>query len=289
MRLQHYYYASSRKYTELLIATLAALCTLSLLAAMGGFSVMAEPLVGVAEAKALTAVSAASFRSNEIAPEGIVAAFGNELATGTQAADVWPLPHNLLGTSVRLRDALGQEQSVPLFFVAPGQVNFYVPLNTAMGEATITIFSGDGSFSQGVLQIVGVAPGLFTMNANGAGVPAANLLRVRGSGRYYEILARFDLDANQWMTLPIDFGLSADRLFLVVFGTGIRGRASLSDVTMTIGGESAPVSYAGAQGGLFGIDQINVEIPRELEGRGEVNVVLTVNGKESNTVKINLK
>jgi hypothetical protein len=242
-----------------------------------------------AEAQSLTAVSAASFRSNEVAPEGIVAAFGNELATGTQVADVWPLPHNLLGTSVRLRDASGWEQSAPLFFVAPGQVNFLLPANVALGEAVVSIFAGNGTLSQGTLKIMDVAPGLFTLNANGAGVPAANLLRVRGSARYYELLARYDLESSRWVPLPIDFSHAVDRLFLVAFGTGVRGRASLSDVTMTIGGVNVPVSYAGPQGNMVGVDQINAEIPRELEGRGDLNVVLTVKGKASNVVKINLK
>ncbi|MGH9855169.1 MAG: hypothetical protein ACREBD_35500 [Blastocatellia bacterium] len=37
------------------------------------------------------------------------------------------------------------------------------------------------------------------------------------------------------------------------------------------------------------MDQVNLRLPRGLAGRGEVNVVLTVDGKTANTVRINVK
>ena len=289
MRLQQIYYASSRKYTELLIATIAAFFALALLAALDTNALAKTLPLASPETKTLSVVSAASFRSNDIASESIVAAFGSGLATATQASDTWPLPETLAGTTVRLRDAQGREQYAPLFFVAPGQVNFFVPPNLPLGETLVTITAGDGAQSAGALVVVDYSPGLFAMNGNGAGVAAASVLRVRGSAYYFEIMTRFDVEANQWVTLPIEFGPSADRVFLALYGTGIRGRVSLSDVAVTVAGVNVPVSYAGAQGAMFGVDQVNVEIPRELAGRGEVEVVLTINGKESNTVKVSLK
>ncbi len=47
--------------------------------------------------------------------------------------------------------------------------------------------------------------------------------------------------------------------------------------------------YAGLQGDFFGLDQVNVRIPRSLIGRGEVDIVLTVDGKVANTVKVWIK
>jgi uncharacterized protein (TIGR03437 family) len=37
------------------------------------------------------------------------------------------------------------------------------------------------------------------------------------------------------------------------------------------------------------LDQINALIPRALIGRGEVDVVLTVDGKIANTVRVNIR
>jgi uncharacterized protein (TIGR03437 family) len=201
----------------------------------------------------------------------------------------WPLPLMLEGTSVQVRDAAGLNSYAPLFFVAPGQVNFYLPSGLALGEARVTVTSGDGAVSVGAIKIAEVSPGLFAMNGNGEGVAAASVLRVRGSAFYTEIMARYDLDEQQWVTLPIEFGTVVDRVFVALFGTGIRGRSSLTEVSATLGGEPVPVLYAGAQGTMFGVDQVNIEIPRAVVGRGEMDFVLTVNGNPANAVKINVK
>ena len=57
----------------------------------------------------------------------------------------------------------------------------------------------------------------------------------------------------------------------------------------TIGGLNAPVSFTGAQGQLIGVDQANLQIPRSLAGRGNVEIAFTVDGKRANAVTINIK
>ena len=79
-------------------------------------------------------------------------------------------------------------------------------------------------------------------------------------------------------------------VILLLVGTGIRGRSAVASVTCTVGGVNVPVSFAGAQGDLVGLDQINVgPLPRALAGRGEVDLVLLVDGKAANTVRVNIK
>jgi uncharacterized protein (TIGR03437 family) len=51
----------------------------------------------------------------------------------------------------------------------------------------------------------------------------------------------------------------------------------------------AEVLFAGAAPGFVGLDQSNVRLPRSLAGRGEVDVVMTVDGKAANTVKVVIK
>jgi uncharacterized protein (TIGR03437 family) len=46
------------------------------------------------------------------------------------------------------------------------------------------------------------------------------------------------------------------------------------------------VHYAGAQGEYPGLDQVNVEVPQQLRGRGQVDLVMTVASKPANTVAI---
>ena len=91
------------------------------------------------------------------------------------------------------------------------------------------------------------------------------------------------------MTAPIDMGPATDQIILELYGTGIRGRSSLGAVSATIGGVSAIVDYAGGVDGYAGLDQVNLRVPRSLAGRGEVDIVLRVDGKTANTVTVNFK
>ena len=76
--------------------------------------------------------------------------------------------------------------------------------------------------------------------------------------------------------------------FLLLFGTGIRGFRS--EVTATVGGEEVPVLGAVPQGEFVGLDQVNLgPLPRSLLGRGEVEIILTVDGKTANTVTLNIR
>ncbi|MGH9841857.1 MAG: fibronectin type III domain-containing protein [Blastocatellia bacterium] len=240
--------------------------------------------------RTVTTVSAASFNGDALAPESIVAAFGTDLARTTGTAPAFPLPCTLAGASIKVRDGNGIEHCAPLFFASPGQINFQIPPGTAIGSATITTDNGAGNISTGTVQIARVAPGLFAANANGQGVAAAVVLRIRANNaQSYEPVARFDQSLGRFVSISIDLGLSTDQVFLILYGTGIRYRSSLAAVTARIGGVTAQVSFAGAQGNLVGLDQVNVLLPRSLIGRGEVDITLTVDGKVANTVNARIK
>lgn len=95
--------------------------------------------------------------------------------------------------------------------------------------------------------------------------------------------------AQRLETPVIDLGPATDQVFLILYGTGVRYNSGLANVAATMGGTNAQVLYAGAQGSLVGLDQINVLIPRSLIGRGEIDVALAVNGKPTNTVRVAIK
>ena len=234
-----------------------------------------EVLGGAAPPPPATAVSAANFQPS-IAAESIAALFGTNLATGTTAATGATLPTSLGGTSVRLRDAQNNERLAPLFFVSPGQINYQVAPGIQIGTTTFTVTNGSGGTSTGTFQVTPVAPGLFSANASGAGPAAANVLRIRNGAQTFESA-----------TGQIDLGPATDQVFLILYGTGIRFRSALP--TCTIGGASMQVTFAGAQGSLIGVDQVNVRLDRSLIGRGTVNVVLTADGRTSNTVTVNIR
>jgi uncharacterized protein (TIGR03437 family) len=234
-------------------------------------------------------VSAASYSGQALATESIVAAFGTDLATTTQFATDVPLPTSLVGSTVRVKDGIGTERLAPLLFVSPTQINYQNPPGTTSGEATTTITSGNGAVSIGRIQVAPVAPGLFAANSNGQGVAAAIAVRVKAdNSQVFEPVSRFDSAQNKFVPVPIDLGPASEQIFLVLYGTGIRNRSSLSTVTVDLGGVDAQVSYAGPQDVFIGLDQINVRIPRELAGRGDVFASLRSDGIAANTVLVNI-
>ncbi len=235
-------------------------------------------------------VSAASYVAAPIATEAIVSAFGSGLATATMAASTIPLPVTLAGTSVKVRDSAGTDRAALLFFVSPTQVNYLIPTGTVNGAASVTITSGDGAVSAGVVQIASVAPGLFAADASGRGLVAATALRVKADGsQQFEPVARFDVAQNKFVAVPIDLGPETDQIFLLLFGTGIRFRSALSAVMARLGDVDCQAPFAGAQGDFAGLDQVNVRLSRSLIGRGAVDVALTVDGQTANTLKVHIK
>ena len=92
----------------------------------------------------------------------------------------------------------------------------------------------------------------------------------------------------------INLGSSTDEAVLELFGTGIRGAGGAANVTVTVGDTQGTVQYAGAQGdgapgSYYGLDQVNVLLPRSLVGSGTVNVVLTAGGQTANTVTVDIQ
>jgi uncharacterized protein (TIGR03437 family) len=184
------------------------------------------------------------------------------------------------GTTVTVTDGANVDRVAPLIHVSPTQVTFLIPPETVGGVALITFKNTDGTIALGSAPVFTAAPSLFSADASGGGLAAAHVVRVKADGsQSYEVVGDD----------PIDLGPDTDQLVLVLLGTGIRGTSSPGGVRVTIGGVNSPVAYAGPQGGVEGLDQVNVALPRSLAGRGGVDVVLTVDGLTANTVTINVR
>ncbi len=243
--------------------------------------------------QAVALISAASFAQGAFASETIVALFPTATANLTggasASATTIPLPTELAGVMVKIRDAAGAERNAPLFFAADGQINFMVPLGSMNGAATVTVMRGTTAVGAGTLNIETVSPGLFTANANGQGAPAGLIFRQTAGGQQTQVPAAvFNQATNRFEPVQIDLGPEGEVVLFIGFGTGFRNRTALGNVSCTIGGTNATVDFASAQGGLAGLDQTNIFIPRSLIGRGLVDLVFRVDGKTANTVQLNI-
>jgi uncharacterized protein (TIGR03437 family) len=236
---------------------------------------------------AFDTVSAASGSPGVQAPDSILSAYGAKLATETAAAPSPNWPAELGGSRVQVRDADGVERDAGVAFASSGQINYHLPAETAYGRATVTITIADGRQVSSPVQVVRIAPGLF--QATPEGLAAAWIIRVKPDGaRVLEPVVQLSA-ANEVVAAPIDLSNSADVVVLQLYGTGVRRRFNLSDVHVVIGGVECAVLYAGDQTEFPGLDQINVQLPGSLRGAGLVTVVVTVEDRQANVLKIRIK
>jgi len=235
-------------------------------------------------------VSAASYGGLRLAPDSIGTLFGSDLANGIALAPGLPLPTQLAGTSVKFRDSANVERLAPLFFVSPTQVNLQIPPGMASGLARVTVVNGAGRSATATAQIDMVAPGIFSADASGQGLPAGYVVRVRAdNSQQDEQIGRFDPTTGKIVPIPIDLGPASDKVVLALFGTGWRFCGSLSATTAKVGGADVSVLYAGSQPTLVGVDQVNLLLPRSLMGRDLVDVEISFCGKTANVVTLAIK
>ena len=226
-----------------------------------------------------TVVSAASGTA-PVAPGSIVSIYGSNLATAGTSAGTLPLPTNLGGTTVTITDSSGATAALPLFYAGPAQINAEIPQAASTGTATLAI-TVPGGAQTGSVMLAAVAPGLFTANQSGKGVAAAQF--ANGQQPAIDI---FSCAAGSCAGVPLD--VSSGNTALVLYGTGIQNRASLSDVTVAIGSQTLPAAYAGSAG-FIGEDQVNVLLPASLAGSGTVNITVSISGTLSNAVTATFK
>ena len=233
---------------------------------------------------ALSILSAASLRAGALAPASLATALGSGLANATATPDSDPVT-TLGGTAVSIVDSAGANWQAPLLYVSPMKINCLIPDGVALGTATLTVTPASGPPQSAQIQIANVAPGLFTLNDSG--LVMATVLRVSGDQQTYEDVYQMD-DSGAIVARPIDMGPDTDQLSLIISGTGFRA-AGASQTSVSINGIDAPVSSAGAQGTLVGVDQATVMLPRSLAGSGSVDLVLTAAGQTANTVRISFQ
>ncbi len=237
-------------------------------------------------------VQSSAAAGSAVAPGSIVAMYGSGLAANTAQAETLPLQTTLGGATVNVTDSAGVQRAAQLYYASPQQMNLVVPDATAAGVATFAVSNAGAtptSTQTGVALIQAVAPTLNSADGSGSGVAAATAVQTQAGNSTVQSPVTVDTCTSSGCTgVPIVLGVDTP-IYLTLYGTSIRNRSSLANVTVAIDGTSVPVQYAGAQSGYPGLDQVNVSLPLSLRGAGVANVVLTVDGQVSNTVTITIQ
>ena len=221
---------------------------------MGGATAVRIPVtltIGTIPTPAVTAiVNAASYANGAIAPGQLVTVFGTNLG-------VPGLKITFDGTAAQLT------------YTTAGQVGAVVPIAVSGKTQTSVVATYGTQTAPAVNKTVAPsAPGLFTANASGTG-PGAIL--------------------NQTGTLNTAVAPAPKGTIVALYLTGGGINMSTANTTVTIGGQSATLAYAGVAPGITGLNQVNATIPATAAS-GAQPVIVTVAGAAAQTgVNVNVQ
>jgi uncharacterized protein (TIGR03437 family) len=200
------------------------------------------------------------------APGEFVTIYGANLATTTQLAAAQPYPTQLADVQV-----LVDGTAVPIEYISPTQINIVYPgVPPALTKLTVT--NGAGTHTINVLPALAV-PSVFTLDNSGTGAAAA----ING------VTGQIVGPAN-----PLHAGDYAS-IFLTGLGqTTPQNGLNYSQIvpTVSIGGQNCVVTYAGRAPTIEAIDQINCQIPAGVTAGPSAPLIVTSNGRASNTVTL---
>ena len=221
-------------------------------------------------------VSAASYQpGGAVAPDSLAALFGANLAGYTASAALdqsGQLPTELAGTSVEVNG-----EAARLLYVSSSQINFVVPGDTAAGTAGVVVRNtATGAAQIATMLVQNTAAAVFSADGSGKG-PGA-------------ILNAVTYATAPFLTQTLEIAGNDQRTRLAVYATGLRyaGNSSrdpaIVNVAASVGASakdaagnsySLTVEYAGPAPGFFGLDQVNIVLPPDLDGAGVVSLFLT--------------
>lgn len=220
--------------------------------------------------------SAASYVTDAVAPGELVVLYGATFGPASLAA-AQPGEDGVIATKLSGTRLLFDGTPAPVLYSQVGQMSAVVPFEVAGNATTQVVYEYQGIQSNPItVNVAPTRPGIFTLDASG-----------QGDGAILDLSYDAVSPAN-----PVHRG---DYILLFATGAGVMmpssadGQIALSapfpevaaDVSVTIGGVTCPVQYAGAAYGLVaGAVQINAQVPDGV-GAGEQPVVVTMGGVDS--------
>jgi uncharacterized protein (TIGR03437 family) len=202
------------------------------------------------------------------APGGILTVFGKQLAPATGSAPQVPLPNRMAGVSATINGI-----AAPLYYVSPSQLNIQIPYGIPPNTRVTLTVSSNGQSAFDSFPIAATAPGIF-VSSGGAPVPFATAARG-------EVVTLFITGAGA-VSPSVSTGAAP------ASGTAIADLPEpVGAVTVTVGGVTAPIQFAGIPLALVGVVQINYQVPSQAP-LGAQSVVVSVGGISSAAATFNV-
>jgi uncharacterized protein (TIGR03437 family) len=226
-------------------------------------------------------VNSASFalHPSPLAPGSIAAVFGGNLTIcavilNTAFAPNGRLLTSLGGTEVRIDGVLA-----PMFYATPSQLGIQIPMEVAgRPTATFQVMAAGQTSAAHTIFVDAASPGIFTVNQQGTGTGAithsnGSQITAVNPARPGEIVVLYATGLGP-LTPPL------------VTGAASSGNQTAIPATVTVDGVAAEVLFSGSTPGLVGLNQINFRIPLSTRPAIDVPIVLSVGGKQSNSVML---
>jgi uncharacterized protein (TIGR03437 family) len=158
-----------------------------------------------------------------------------------------------------------------------------LPLPLELGGTSVSV--RDASGVERAAPLFYVSPNQINYQVPAGTIPGLAIVTLRYGGTVASTVTQIDRVAPGLFAGVVD--ASNGSRYLILYGTGIRFRNSLEQVSVRVEGMELPVSYAGPQGGV-GLDQVNALLPDSLARSSTVSVTLCVEGKLSNQVLVSI-
>ena len=227
-------------------------------------------------------VSTASYAPNApLAPGAFVSIFGNLLATSTAQAGALPFGAELGGAQVIVGGQL-----VPIQYSSGGQINILLPYGlTPDSTQQLIVQQGLTYSTPQSITIAPAQPAVFTQNQSGHG--AAVITVVKPNGVQFNADASHPASAGDALVIYCS-GLGAVNLPVAAGSASPQSPAAkiANQIAVTIGGITAPVSFAGLTPALAGLYQVNVTVPSGITPGPNVPVSMTMGALSSPPVTI---
>ncbi|HYL79150.1 MAG TPA: hypothetical protein VEU96_33475 [Bryobacteraceae bacterium] len=207
-----------------------------------------------------------------LAPGGLITVYGSRLADGAQSAQTVPLPTQLGNTTLVMAG-----QSLPLLYAGPGQVNAQVPFGIAVNTTHQVLIQRGLTYSVPVpVEVAPAQPAIFL--AGGAAIVQA----YRGTDPPFLVSPQQPVTTGDVIVVYCA-GLGVTDQNVPDGGTspGSPPAQTLSPVTVSIGGQAAPVYFAGLAPGFVGLYQVNSQVPPGVPPGDNVPISLSIAGQIS--------
>jgi uncharacterized protein (TIGR03437 family) len=221
--------------------------------------------------------------ASSVAPGSIAALFGTNLTNGTSCLPPTCNPafgsDGKLGTTMAGAQVTVNGTPVPIFYAVSGQLGIQIPFEATGTSATVSVSVAGLASTPGTVTLAAVAPGIFTVTADGKGAGA--ITHVDGSA----VTTQNPAHAGEIVILyATGLGQVAPAVATGALPAGASN--TFASVTLTIGGITFSPDFAGLSGCCVGLNQINARVPAGVSSGNAVPVVLNIGGKSSNTATI---